>query len=82
VAPGCWRVEVWVQPTRHLLSRWCGRRCGPWREYAVVWAWTWEDIPSRVLEVESAGMYHRLMVCAEAYDYDEERDAWLPVDHV
>ena len=75
-------MEIWVQPSRSLLDRWCGRRCAPWREYHVVWAQTWAEIPAAVQAVESCGLYHRMLICAEEYEHDREQDAWVPADQL
>ena len=90
-----YRVELWVQPHKNLLQRWCGRRCGPWRFYKVFYAPTWPDILPMAENCTSAGMYHRLLFCIEEGEENSsaahpaatvEADAWCgrwqPLDHI
>ena len=76
-----WKVELWVQPKHWCLPRWLGRKCGPWREYKVIWANLWEEIPDRILELETCGLYHRLLLCCEEYEQDEDGN-FDPADRV
>ena len=76
-----WKAELWVQLTPRWLHRFCGRTCGPWQEYTEIWADRWEDIPALVTEVETGGLYHRLLLCCEEYEEDEDGNLH-PVDQV
>ena len=76
-----WKVELRVQVSSRWLPRWLGRTVGPWREFTVTWADRWEDIPDRIGEVETGGLYHRLLLCCEEYEEDEDGN-FHPVDQV
>ena len=77
-----WKVEMCVQPLPRYVQRWCGRRCGPWRHLNTIWVDRGEDIPDRLGEAETAGLYVRLLLCCEEHKYNEDLAIYVPVDQV
>jgi hypothetical protein len=77
-----WRVELWIQPLPRYRDGWPRPHCGPWVLYSVLWTDTWAQIPWAIQAKETGGLYHRLLICAEQYEWDETGRRWLPLDQV
>ena len=82
LSSSCWKVELWVSgvPGGFRPELWRSRRCGPWLHYTTIWASTWAEIPERVEEVRTNGLYKRILFCAEQWKQID--GAWRPADHI
>ena len=78
------KVEMWVQlPAWQRRRPWVNtlRRCGPWYLWETLWVDTWAEIPAAVEANSFHGLYLRLLLCVEQYEFDLN-DGWTPVEHL
>ena len=77
-----WVVEIWITIASPRIARgWQGRRCGRWYHYSTVNALTWVEINNAFREVETGGLYNRMAMFIEAWEWSRTY-GWDPIDHV
>ena len=78
------KVEMWLQIPSWQSRRPCIQsleRCGPWYKWGTFWVDTWAEIPAAVEANSFHGLYFRLLLCVEEYEFDLN-DGWTPVEHL